>query len=70
MGNLGRALLGGIAGAAGAAGEVFDDRIEAKETDRKAAFLTKREEVLATFKQKLLLERDKSQSVQKGKDRD
>ena len=64
MGNFGRALAGGIAGAVKASGEVFDDQMKAQEYDRKSAILEKRDKTLATFRQGLMLERDKSQYAQ------
>ena len=60
MGKFERALLGGVAGVAGAAGEVYEDRAKAKEYDRKAAILDKREKTLAIFRHRLKLAQDKS----------
>lgn len=70
MGKFGRALAGGIAGMAGAAGEVFDDQSKAKEYDRRAAILAKRDKTLAVFRQGLTLERDKTLAAQQVDVRD
>ncbi len=58
MGNFGRALLGGIAGAAGSAEEVFDSRITSKETQRKEAVITKRREMLTKLRNDYAVDRD------------
>ncbi len=62
MGSFGRALAGGIAGMAGAAGEIYDDRIASTEYDRKQAILEKRDKTLASFRHGLNLERDENQA--------
>jgi len=63
MGKFGRALAAGIAGASGAAGEIFDDRIKNKEFDRREALLEKRQKTLASFRHGLTMERDASRDV-------
>lgn len=61
MGKFNRALAGGIAGMAGAAGELFDDQIKNKEFDRREMILEKRQKTLASFRNNLALERDQTQ---------
>ena len=58
MGKFGRALAGGIAGAAGAAGEVFDARMKDKIDMRKEKVLAKRQLFLQSEGHRLAGERD------------
>ncbi|MCP4607757.1 MAG: hypothetical protein GY845_03430 [Planctomycetes bacterium] len=67
MANFGRALLGGVAGMAGAAGDVFEGQIKAKEYDRRQAILTKREDALMKLRNEFTLERDESQFGRQAK---
>ncbi len=62
MVNLERMFAGGVAGMAGAAGEVYSDKIKATEYDRKQQVMEKRDKTLASFRHGLNLERDKSQA--------
>lgn len=70
MGKFGRALAGGIAGMAGAAEEVFDDKIKNKEYDRRDEILIKREKTLASFRHGLTMDRDQSRDAQASLVRD
>jgi len=69
MSKFGRALAGGVAGMAGATGEVFDNQIKSKEFDRKSAIIEKRERTLASFRAELAAGQDEIQYGRKEKTR-
>ena len=62
MVDIGRALIGGIAGAAGASKEIFEDRMQAANIEKKQKALEKRQQTLAKFSHGLAMQRDVAQA--------
>ena len=65
MVDIGRALLGATAGVAGEVGDIYSEKRASSESDRKQAAIVKREQTLASFRDKLSAGRDKTQFEEK-----